>query len=257
MTLRPASRQTVPERPDYMTLFSMIKRCYREALALRKLVVAEKAKLVTRTDIINYCIETRNAKSYLEIGVRNPADNFDKIECPKKTSVDPGVEFKQNPVDFKLTSDEFYAFWKSNSLDSFDVIFIDGLHRAEQVARDIMHAVEMTSEAGIILLHDCNPPHAVFAREKFDRDSVAGDWWNGTTWKATWDFFFNGSHALKVIDTDWGVGMIDKTKPRPPRDKCTLFFEFQEFNDEKRKVGYLISWAEAKNWLGNKHSDTD
>ena len=45
---------------------------------------------------------------YLEISVRNPNHNFNQIKANKKYSVDPGLEFKKNPVDFKMTGDEFF-----------------------------------------------------------------------------------------------------------------------------------------------------
>ena len=70
--------------------------------------------------------------TYLEIGVRNPDDNFNRIKAEDKYSVDPGVEFKVNPVDFKLTSDQFFAQLLNGEVLNqnilFDVIFIDGLH---------------------------------------------------------------------------------------------------------------------------------
>ena len=39
---------------------------------------------IKRTDVINYLIKEFNFKSYLEIGVRNPDDNFSLIEIEKK-----------------------------------------------------------------------------------------------------------------------------------------------------------------------------
>jgi len=150
-----------------------------------------------------------------------------------------------------MTSDEFFAHWKSDIKSPYDVIFIDGIHRAEQVARDIENALEMTPSNGIIILHDCNPPHHEFARERYDRDGVARGFWNGTTWKASWGFFFNGPMELRVVDTDWGVGIIDKSKPKAPQVMQNPFFEFDEFTSLKRNMGYLVSWEDAKAWLSN------
>ena len=59
--------------------------------------------------------------------------NFNKIKATKKYSVDPGIEFKENPVDFKMTSDVFLKLSTNQVLSNdieFDVIFIDGLHLA-------------------------------------------------------------------------------------------------------------------------------
>src|SRR5690554_2397774 len=107
----------------------------------------EVAKTPLRSDIINFLlVKLKRETTYLEIGVRNPADNYDKINSTIKYSVDPGIEYKENPVDFKLTSDDFFSQLKNgkilNQEIKFDVIFIDGLHLAEQVDRDIKNALE-------------------------------------------------------------------------------------------------------------------
>ena len=49
----------------------------------------------------------------------------------------------------------------------FDVIFIEGLHLAEQVDRDISNALRYLKDDGFIVLHDCNPPLERHAREDF------------------------------------------------------------------------------------------
>jgi hypothetical protein len=126
----------------------------------------ELAKTPARSAVINYLLNKLNRRTvYLEVGVRDPADNFDLIVTEKKYSVDPGVEFKENPADFRLTSDEFFRQLDlSNILDPdvrFDVIFIDGLHLADQVHRDIQNALRYLAVDGFIVMHDCNPPAAV------------------------------------------------------------------------------------------------
>lgn len=137
----------------------------------QKMNELELAKEPKRFDIINFLLESLNRPTtYLEIGVRNPDDNFNKINSETKYSVDPGIEFEENPVDFKVTSDEFFdGLRKGTFLDKdirFDVIFIDGLHLAEQVDRDITNALEYLTDDGFIVLHDCNPPTEWHAREE-------------------------------------------------------------------------------------------
>src|SRR5690606_36550081 len=86
------------------------KRIYRDIKFYETYRISkdEERKNPSRTEIISHFIESINGSNYLEIGVRNPDDNFNKIKCSNKYSVDPGVEFKANPVDFKTTSDEFF-----------------------------------------------------------------------------------------------------------------------------------------------------
>lgn len=59
------------------------------------------------SEIINHYIKKYNLKSYLEIGTRNRADNFNKIQAPEKICIDPDIIAY---ADFVLTSDEFLEF---------------------------------------------------------------------------------------------------------------------------------------------------
>jgi hypothetical protein len=214
----------------------------------------ELAKTPTRSAVINYLIKTLNRSTlYLEVGVRDPADNFDLIVAEKKYSVDPGVEFKRNPVDFGMTSDEFFhQLDLSNVLDTsvrFDVIFIDGLHLADQVHRDIQNALRYLAVDGFIIMHDCNPPTEWHARETYQYLlGPAGGCWNGTTWKAYYKMRFDPCVSCYCVDTDWGVGVITRRK----WGSTTLehdenpYLEFQVMSAARTQHLNLISFAELQ-----------
>lgn len=111
------------------------------------------------SELINYLIEKFSLKSYLEIGTFNRAHNFNLINVKEKICVDP------DPVaaaDLVCTSDDFFAAAISarHSGDDkrFGLIFIDGLHHADQVKKDFENALECLAPNGFIVLHDCNPP---------------------------------------------------------------------------------------------------
>jgi tetratricopeptide (TPR) repeat protein len=84
-----------------------------------------------RASLINYCIERFAYEKYLEIGCHEN-ETFDQIEIPYKVGIDP---VKGGTI--RLTSDEFFRL----SDDTFDVIFIDGLHYCEQVYKDVRNAL--------------------------------------------------------------------------------------------------------------------
>ena len=224
--------------------------------ATQKNIQLEESKSPTRTDIINYFIAYLNRETiYLEIGVRNPQDNFDHILANTKYAVDPGVEFESNPVDFKLTSDDFFSQLHKGQILSpdikFDVIFIDGLHLAEQVDRDIAHSLEYIKEDGFIVLHDCNPPTEWHARQDFEYEwTPAGRSWNGTTWKAFLKWRYNAEIHSCCIDSDWGVGILSK---KHPIGKSILptnpFFEMDELLKNKKFALNLISFTDLKTRL--------
>lgn len=214
---------------------------------------SEFKKQPFRYDIINFLNEKLNRKTiYLEIGVRVLAHNFDKINAAKKYSVDPGVEREHNPVDFPVTSDLFFSQLDKNEILSkdikFDIIFIDGLHLANQVEKDIDNALRYLSEDGFIVMHDCNPPTEFHARESFTYDlSPAKSQWNGTTWKA----FFKTRKRLDVssccIDTDWGVGVLSKKiNFGKPSHIDNDFFEYLILDENRKESLNLMSFEEFK-----------
>ena len=220
--------------------------------------VLEKMKRPFRTDIINYLLAlSKTETTYLEIGVRDPRQNFDKINAHTKYSVDPGVEFKENPVDFKLTSDEFFEqLSKGKILDSslkFDVIFIDGLHLADQVDRDIENALQFLKPDGFVVLHDCNPPTEWHARSEYGYShSPVGGGWNGTTWKAFFKWRQNPAINSCCIDTDWGVGILSKSNPVGKHlREANQFYEYRALDENRKDYLNLISFEELKGKLEN------
>ena len=117
----------------------------------------EREKPIKRTDIINFLLSLeKRDKKYLEIGVRNRKSNFDLIKSKTKYSVDPAVNLSNHNDHFQLTSDDFFSNLKSNKILSsnikFDVIFVDGLHLAEQVEKDIKNSLEFIKDDGFIVL---------------------------------------------------------------------------------------------------------
>ena len=125
--------------------------------------------LPSRTEIIQNIINKKNYEKYLEIGC-DKDDNFSKIQAKIKVGVDP-----QRGGTIRMTSDEFFK--KNNEI--FDIIFLDGLHTYEQTIKDILNSLNIISDKGIILIHDCLPKkiwNQIVPR-------VYGHW-NGDVWKA-------------------------------------------------------------------------
>lgn len=225
-------------------------------LRVKNLNDAEMLKTPKRFDIINAILASLNRETtYLEIGVRNPADNFEKIKATTKYSVDPGIEFEANPVDFKVTSDVFFEGLRNGTFLQptilFDVIFIDGLHLAEQVDRDIDNALQFLKEDGFVVLHDCNPLTEWHAREEHNYTiSPAGQQWNGTTWKAFLKARYRTDVSSCCIDTDWGVGVISKDKKLGVAPTTqNAFYEFGVMDKNRKDQLGLVDFEVFKNFL--------
>lgn len=226
----------------------------------RKKVKIEMNKQGNRTDTLNLLLSSLNRETtYLEIGTRKPEHNFNKINALVKYSVDPGVEYKKNPVDFKMTSDMFFENLDGKKILSerikFDVIYIDGLHLAEQVDRDIKNSLRYLKEDGFIVLHDCNPPTEWHARENYKYGySPAGGVWNGTTWKAFVKWRANESVSTCCVDTDWGMGIISKKLNFGPILKTTeSFYEFESLNKNRKEYLNLIEFKEFSKMINQKN----
>ncbi|AUC84427.1 class I SAM-dependent methyltransferase [Polaribacter sp. ALD11] len=213
----------------------------------------EIKKTPYRFDVINYLLKgLKRDTNYLEIGVRNPDDNYNKINANLKYSVDPGLENILNLVDFKVTSDVFFEQLKNGEILTknikFDVIFIDGLHLAEQVKKDIDNSLQFIKEDGFIVLHDCNPPTEFHASESYEyRISPSKGYWNGTTWKAFFNFRKRKDYYSCCIDTDWGIGVISKTKDLGKfTDVDNPFFEYKILEKNREDSLNLMSFDEFK-----------
>lgn len=227
-----------------------------------KISRAELEKRPTRTQIINFFLSKTPSENYLEIGVRNPEHNFAHISCKKKTSVDPGLEFAENPVDYKMTSDAFFKALSRNQTEfdssiRFDVIFIDGLHLAEQVEKDIGNSLAYIKEDGFVILHDCNPPTYFHQREDYGfRHSPAKAYWNGTTWKAFYKYRHMANLFSICFDTDWGVGVISK-KQQPGFNNlkdpvANSYFEFRELDKNRKEHLNLTEFQQWQKLFSDK-----
>ena len=157
---------------------------------------------MNRTTIINYLISKCKAKSYLEIGVWN-GNNFDNIVCEKRVGVDPAPEQLKNPELCRvMTSDEFFA----QNTETFDVIFIDGLHHADQVFKDLVNATKCLNSNGYIVCHDMNPLTGIAQNIPYSGQGM----WNGDCWKALVEFRKQRDYKynVNVVDVDHGCGII-------------------------------------------------
>lgn len=229
------------------------------SVKIRKLNKEENSKKPSRTEVINYLLsQFQGDTNYVEIGVRNPDDNFNKIKATNKYSVDPGVEYELNPVNFVMTSDAFFEKLSANEILNnnikFDVMFIDGLHLAEQVDRDIENAFKYIKDDGFVVVHDCNPPSEWHAREYYQYlYTPAQGFWNGTSWKAFVKWRSNSLIYSCCINCDWGVGILSKNQKIGNSLKLqNPFFEYNVFNEKREKYLNLIDFDTLKKLLSNK-----
>lgn len=179
---------------------------------------------MNRTDIIKSLIQKIDAKKYLEVGV-SAGDNFRDIVCDYKVGVDPEPS---TPATIHMGSDEYF----SKNRDKFDIIFIDGLHHADQVYRDIKNSLRILNPGGYIICHDMNP-----LKEEHQVIPFKGGIWNGDCWKAFVQLRRERDDLdMFVVDTDYGCGVIRPGK----QDKLDIEPSQINFNDfDTNRVNWL------------------
>lgn len=177
---------------------------------------------MNRIALINYLVDERSAIRYLEISAHNKQNTFDYIHCSYKIS------------SFPNSSDDLF---KQNQ-DKFDIIFIDGIHTAEQTLRDIENACQCLSKNGVIIIHDCMPPDAWHQREPGEFNE--GENWNGTVWKAVLSVFNNTTYKCTLLDSDWGCGIIDTAHTQIPVSR-----QFPEKMDYEIHYPWLLDYKKS------------
>jgi len=194
---------------------------------------------IKRYDLINYLIKKNKFLNYLEIGVFH-GDNIRLIKAPHKDGVDPGYEGVVAPeVTYPITSDDFFELIKGHDI-KYDIIFIDGLHHKEQVDKDIKNSLNHLVPNGYILLHDCNP--ISYEAQKVPRETVV---WNGDVWESIVNLRLNRSDLeVKVVDTDFGVGIVNFGKVTPYNKSKDITWEY--FQENKKELINLITVEEFK-----------
>lgn len=152
ITTRPASEYNHwQQKWQAGKVLSVDKNC-------NKITVKHKPMITHHTQLLNALIDKYGLKSYLEIGVQNPANNFDKVNVTGKVGVDPCLFVKEDTAGnrfYSMSSDDFFS--AQCGLTKFDLIFIDGLHHADQVKRDFENSLRCLSDKGFIVIHDVLP----------------------------------------------------------------------------------------------------
>lgn len=153
------------------------------------------------TDLINHLIQLRKLESYLEIGVFRRAHNLDKINCKNKIGVDPDPKAE---ASFTTTSDDFFQRWDRK----MGLIFIDGLHHADQVKKDFENALRLVEDNGFIVLHDTNPHSERITHVPRDNGE-----WTGDVYKFACTLSEYDGIDFLTFDFDYGVTVVWKHKP--------------------------------------------
>lgn len=176
------------------------------------------------TDLLNYLATTFNLQSYLEIGVYDRKNNFNIINLPwrQKFCIDPDPKAK---ADFIGTSDEYFE----DLSNKWDLIFIDGLHHADQVKRDFENSLKCLTENGFIVIHDTNPEKEEYTH--VPRDSKI---WNGDVYKFACTLRTYKDIDFCTLPFDHGCTIVWRNKHLKFDDEGAPFETWAEFSKNKK-----------------------
>jgi predicted O-methyltransferase YrrM len=172
----------------------------------------------SRLDLINLAIKKSNAKKYLEIGC-DKNKIFRNIDVEYKIGVDPS-----RGGTHRMTSDEFFA----SNTESFDVIFIDGLHYYDQVSKDFYNSLKFLNDGGIIILHDMLPLSEGEAVVPIPE--VLPYTWVGDVWRLAFNLSNNENIVFKLVLIDNGCGIAWKGNQVSKNFKFNDTWKFYEKN---------------------------
>ena len=194
-------------------------------------------KKKNRKYIVQEIINIKKYTKYLEIGC---FDNelFDAVNIEHKIGVDP-----VSGGTIRLTSDQF--FFKNK--ESFDCIFIDGLHTYNQVKKDIQNSLKFLNKNGIILLHDCLPNNF------YEQATPRCQWtWNGDVWKAIVECRAEKNLDVYTCYADFGIGVIFKRPNKNLFDHQITNFsklKFEDYYKDPYSLMNIIEYEELKKIL--------
>jgi len=227
-----------------------------------------------RINVLQRVIAHRSARTYLEIGV-SAGNTFLRLEARKKIAVDPKIKIRRtkrllftliNPCNrfneyCEMTSDRFFET-KSHLLAErgLDVAFVDGLHTYEQALRDVEKSLGHLNPGGVIVMHDCNPPHEAAAHPARSLEHAQSlnlpGWtneWCGDTFKALVHLRSTRDDLnVFTFDCDYGLGVVMKGSPETTLDYTPAQIEnmrYAELAADRERILNLKTTERFDEWL--------
>lgn len=179
----------------------------------------------TKHELINYLLRTRKVfdAAYLEIGVEDPRNCFNRVAAKFKRGVEPDTRLLPKPRGRdKKAAEQFYPmtsaeYFRMNLLrdepERFDIIMIDGDHDYAACKADIEAALRILKPGGLLVVDDvlCETEWMGRPRAEYKFPEA----WKGEAWRAFVEaaaacgYRFATVHLGATGGVEIGVGVID------------------------------------------------
>tara|TARA_A100001011_G_C14247149_1_gene816106 strand:- start:904 stop:1584 length:681 start_codon:yes stop_codon:yes gene_type:complete len=194
-------------------------------------------KKIYRWDLIQFLIDRYKFQNYLEIGC-DKDQSFSRIKIKNKVGVDP-----ISGGTIRTSSNNFFI----KNKDTFDIIFIDGLHHYHQVLKDIDNSLNVLNNNGFILVHDCLPRS--LAQQAVPRYRGS---WQGDVWKAIVELRTKKNLDIITSKIDFGVAVIKKQKNQNLlKIDCDNFskLKFKDYYYKHEKLMNIVDYKKTLEML--------
>ncbi len=183
---------------------------------------AQGPQRLPRHRAVNLLLSLYEEPRYLEIGIAK-GETFHNVNAALKVAVDPTFGFdhveaqrtKPGTTYHEVTSDVYFGKY-IEATETFDVIYLDGLHTFEQTLRDLNNALEHLEPRGLILIDDVRPHTYVASLPDYQNYSevkqrlgIDDERWMGDVYKLVWfiDSFYQGLR-YRTISNNHGQAVV-------------------------------------------------
>lgn len=211
------------------------------------------ASRMTRHEVVQGLLALFGAPRYLEIGVAKGV-TFHTVHAAEKVAVDPRFGFdveeakRTHPTAryFQVTSDHYFGQIVAPD-ERFDVIYLDGLHTAEQTLRDLLNALCYLAPGGVVVIDDVKPVTALAAipnRETFARVrdylGSSAKAWMGDVYKVVWfiDTFLQ-QLSYRTVKENHGQAVVWQKRRSKARPRTIQEVGLQSFEQFVTDIGTL------------------
>jgi len=153
-------------------------------------------------------------------------------------------------------SDDFFSYAKSSCI-KYDVIFLDGLKKYQQTYRDIINALDILAQDGVIIIPNCNP-RTEFMATPYDQYSkidqkvklANGLAYVGDVWKAIVELRATRDDlSVITFDIEYGCACVKKGDPESMFDLSHEEVARLSYSEMILNKAYFLNLKSPKNML--------
>lgn len=198
-----------------------------------------------KADVINLLAAKFGYRTYLEIATPSSGKSYGDIDRAQLTcqrllyrcveSFSDGLE-----VDFRTTvpsSADIVRSILDGAVGSapYDVVFVDSFHEYRPSMEDILGGYCLTRPGGLLVVHDCKPPHEGMVDPEYREG-----FWCGVSHQAYVDFTLPRRYLTSfTVDCDYGCGVIFKPADSDATRDRVDFDWYCARRDEGRAFNYF------------------